>query len=976
MVTGEVRCDDVSLQLYASDASIYEIHPQAVVRPRTTADVIASVRYAGEKHIPIHARGAGTGVAGESLGPGIVLDFSRFLRRVLHTDDEVVRVHPGMVHERLNTHLRRRGRVFGPDPANSAVTTVGSMIAVDAAGSRWPRYGSTRPHVRRLQVVLADGALLEVGREPISDGANHDPNPRKRDLVNRLVGLLTAQSEVIRRHRPKCAVTRCGYNLSDVLDDGHLDLARLLVGSEGTLALITEAELATQVLPKHRGVALLLFDGMEKASRAVLDILPANPAACDLVDRRHISLVRETEVRLDLLIPPRTEALLLVEQEGDEPAGVRDWLKQIVDIVCHKRRLAFAARQTSDPVEVDLFWQVANEVHPAFYPQKGPSRPVRVVEDMAVRPEVLPDFLVRIQNVLKRRQVTASVCCHAGQGQLHIQPFLDLANADDVERMRLLAEELSQEVSDVGGTISSEHACGLSRTALLHRQVGPLYDVFRRVKQIFDPENIFNPGKIVSDDPDLLIRHLRPSVPRRDKEPTEIEASVPGLRDMVELQLDWHPARVADDVTRCNRCGQCRAQSPDKRTCPILRASPSEEASPRAKANLISGVLSGAMELSTLTNDAFKAVADLCVHCHSCRLECPAHTDIPGLMRESKGAYVSAHGLSQADWLMTRLDLLGLFGGLLGPVARWAVGNRQMRWFMEKMLGIAQGRKLPRVTSRPFLRRAARRRLTRPSRGSGQKVAYFVDTYANYYDPQLALAIVSVLNHNGVSVYVPPRQKQAGMPSIAVGSIDHARRLAAHNVAVLAEAVRQGYHVVTSEPAAALCLKQEYPQLLGQDDEARSVAENSSHICTYLWKMHMAGKLQLDLRPINAALGYHAPCHLRALEVGTPGRHLLGLIPGLMVEHIEAGCCGIAGTYGLQRTNYRSSLRAGWGLILRLRDPAIQAGVTECSTCKIQMEQGTTKPTLHPIKLLALAYHLRPDFEHLLTAPGEELIVT
>jgi len=327
------------------------------------------------------------------------------------------------------------------------------------------------------------------------------------------------------------------------------------------------------------------------------------------------------------------------------------------------------------------------------------------------------------------------------------------------------------------------------------------------------------------------------------------------------------------------------------------------------------------------------------------------------------------------DWAMAHADLLGALGCLASPVTNWALGNRQMRWLMEKTLGIAQGRKLPRVTSRPFLRRAARRRLSRPARRKGQKVAYFLDVYANYHDPQLAMALAAVLEHNGVGMYVPLRQQQSGMAAIAAGALEHARRLAAGNVAVFAEAVRQGHHVIATEPSATLCLTREYPQLL-DDDDAVLVARNTSQACAFLWKLHTMGKLQLDLRPITATLGYHQPCHLKALQVGSPGENLLRLIPGLRVVHVEAGCSGMAGTFGLKRANYRSSLRAGWGLISRLRDPEIQAGVTECSACKIQMEQGTTKPTVHPIKLLALSYGLMPAVAKLLSAPGKELIAT
>ncbi len=976
LIAGDVLFDDVFLQLFASDGSVYEVRPLGVIRPRSTGDVVACLQYAADKRIPVHARGAGTGTAGAALGSGLVVDFSRYLRRVIYTDGERVRVQCGLAHERLNAHLRRRNRVFGPDPFSSSTTTVGSVIAVDAVGSRWLKYGSAHDHVLALQVVLADGQLLEIGREPLEDDAATRSNPRKRELVARLARLLGERADLIRHKQPRSPLNRYGYNLGDLVCDGHLDLAKLLVGSRGTLALVTEAVLATQPAPRHRGVVLLLFDRLEKACRAVAEILPHRPTACDLMDRRHLTLARESEVRFDVLLPPETEALLLVEQEGDDPVEVRQQLHRLVDQLTEPRGLAFGARQAFDQAELDLFWQLGRHVQPALYRMKRATRPLPVLEDVAVPPESLPEFLVRVQNVLKRHQVTASFFCHAGHGLLHVRPFLDLVDAEQLRKMRTLAEDLYQEAFRSGGAISGEHGSALCSTPFLRRQYGELYDVFREVKQIFDPENLLNPGKIVGQNADLVTHNIQPAVvpPAAREDPSGAEAPS-GMRDLIELQLNWDPSQIIDVVQQCNGCGECRTQSPDVRMCPIFRVFPSEESSPRAKANLLRGVLTGRLDLSRLTSDEFKAVADLCVHCHMCHLECPAGVDIPKLMLEGKGAYVAAGGLRFSDSVTARIDQLSAWGSRVGPLANWAIGNRQLRWLMEKTLGIAQDRKLPRVASRSFLRRAARRRLTRPSRRSGRKVAYFVDTYANYHDPQLAEALCAVLEHNGVAVYVPPEQKQAGMAAISQGALHVARRLAHRNIAVFAEAVRQGYHIVATEPAVAVCLKREYLNLFDEDD-AQLVAENTSEACTYLWKMHTKGKLQLDLKPINATLAYHMPCRLKALGVGSPGENLLGLIPGLTVHHVEEGCSGMAGTFGLKAENYRTSLRAGWPLITRLRDPNLQAGTTECSACKMQMEQGTTKPTIHPIKLFALAYGLMPEVASLLTTPGEELTVT
>jgi FAD/FMN-containing dehydrogenase/Fe-S oxidoreductase len=978
LIAGEVRCDDLFLQLYASDGSIYQIKPLGVVRPRSTADVAACAQYASENQIPLHARGAGTGLAGDSLGPGLIIDFSAAMRRIMSVDAETVRVQPGVVHAVLNDHLRPLGRHFGPDPALSDVTTLGSAIAIDASGSHWLRYGATRRHVESLQIVLADGEVMEVSRHSIDGNATEQNGSRRQQIVQQLAHLLQRHGDLIREKRPKCPVNRSGYALDDVLRDGQLDLARLLVGSEGTLALITEATLRTDPMPRYQGVVLLWFDSLDRASRAVLEILPLAPSACDLMDRRHLSLARESDVRYELLIPQQAEAVLLVEQDGASAQEVRDRLNQVVTRVERKKRLASGSHWSLDARDVDLYWQLARKYVPTLSRMKGSTRPVPFVEDLAVPPAALPEFLVRLQNVLKHYHVTASLFGHVGHGQLHVRPLLDLTNSDDVAKLQPLAEALYREVFDVGGTVSGEHADGLSRTPFLHLQFGPLVDVFRDVKRIFDPAGILNPGKIVPMAPTTLVHDLRPEANSTARITTAAPEGdgPPGPHEpLVRLQLAWDAPQMAEAARQCTGCGVCRVQSAEVRMCPIFRVAPREEASPRAKANLIRGILAGELSLETFTHDDFKQVADLCVHCHMCRLECPVSVDIPKLMVEAKAAYVATNGVRPTDWFMTRVDRLSALGCMFRPLANWAIANRQARWVLEKTLGIAQGRKLPRFARRSFLQRAARMRITRPTRGSGPKAALFVDTYANYHDPQIAEALVAVLKHNGVSVYVHPRQKHSAMTMIAHGALDKARQLAEHNIALLAEAVRQGYSIVTTEPSAALALTREYLHLI-DDDEARLVAAHTFEACHYLWRRHQLGRLQLDFKPQNLTLAYHVPCHLKALEIGSPAENLLRLVPGVVVRKLEQGCSGMAGTYGLKRENYRSSLRAGWGLISALRDETLQAGTTECSTCKMQMEQGTRKPTIHPVKILALAYGLMPKVALLLTTPGEERVVT
>ena len=969
-IAGEVRCDDLFVQLYASDASIYEVAPLGVVRPRTVEDVVATVRYAAANNISLHARGSGSGLAGESLGRGLIVDFSRYMRRVLEVSEldvseQTVRVQAGVVLDDLNRQLAATGRKFGPDPATSHVTTMGGVISLDGAGSHWPAYGSARQHVESLEVVLASGELVELSTHDVSTaGINSHEGPLP-NLLGGLQAILNRYDEFLTTCQPRSLVNRCGYRLDDLRQDNRLSLARLFTGSEGTLGLITAATLRTSPLPAHVGSALLFFESLEKAARAALEITTLGPSACDMMDRRHLSLARESDPRYELLIPQAAEAVLLVEHQADTASELSARLEETVSTLQEKSQISSGAYIADDRYDHEMLWQLARHYVPTLYRLKGNSRPVPIVEDIAVPPEELPEFLHRAQQILKKEHVTASFFGHAGHGQLHIRPFLDLSSQDDIHKMAALTDQLYQEVWQVGGTISGEHGDGLSRTPYVAEQYGPLADAFTEIKELFDPQEILNPGKIVSlESTGEITDNLR----RLSPEPTE--------GALIDLQLDWQPADIMHAARACNGCAACRTQDEDARMCPIYRFAPREEASPRAKANLARGILTGTLPPDVGLTEAGKAVADLCVHCHMCRLECPANVDIPKLMLEAKAAYVATNGERLHDWMLTRVDTLCSVASRFSRIANWAVGNRGARWLIEKLVGIAQGRKLPRFARRPFLQQAADHRLNRSQRSTTEKVLYFVDTYANYCDTQLADAFLAVLGHNGIEAYVPDSQQQAAMPLITRGVLDPARRMAEQNVALLAEAVRQGYTIVATEPSAVLALTHEYLTLLPGDHDAQLVAENTYEASHYLWHCHQRGKLQLDFSPLTSTIGLHTPCHMKALDVGTPTQNLLELIPGLRVERLEKGCSGIAGMYGFSRQNYRNSLRAGLPLLSAIRTGSFQIATTTCSTCKIQMEQGTAKPTIHPIKLVALAYGLMPELRSLLDSPSHDLVVS
>lgn len=373
------------------------------------------------------------------------------------------------------------------------------------------------------------------------------------------------------------------------------------------------------------------------------------------------------------------------------------------------------------------------------------------------------------------------------------------------------------------------------------------------------------------------------------------------------------------------------------------------------------GIASGQIDPKLWGTEEFRESAGLCLHCKLCATECPSGVDVSTLMLEAKAAYVENHGLPPGDWAFSRIEFWSRIASRIPILSNAMLANRPARWLFERFFGLSRFRCLPRVHRTPFTRRAARLGLTRPRpQDPGPRVLYFVDLYANYFDQDLAEAVVGVLRHAGVNVYVPTAQRESGMPALVAGDVDRARDLALANLRMLANAVRDGYTIVCSEPTSALMIRQEYLRLT-DDLDAALVAQNTYDIGQYLVGLDARGQLPPLKLPLSAKVGYHQPCHLRALGVGTPGLDLIRRIPDLQVEFIDRGCSGMAGTFGLRSDQFRTSLRAGRPLLTRLGDDDIEIGATECSACRLQMEQGSTKRTLHPVKLLSLSYGLTPN---------------
>jgi FAD/FMN-containing dehydrogenase/Fe-S oxidoreductase len=949
---GELLFDDLSRAIYSTDASIFQILPLGAVAPRDEEDVQALVRYSADHHIPLIGRGAGTGLAGESLGPGLIVDLSRHMRSILEIGDDTVRVQPGVTYHALQSALATKGRRFAPDLASAVQCTIGGMLATNASGSRSLKHGYTRDHVARLRMILNSGDAVEAGRE-----SRWPPTPetssRFQEIRQRTIHLLEANSELIGHCQPRTVFNRCGYLLKDVLTAEHLNWPRLLIGSEGTLGLFTEATLQTIAVARGRCLVLISYSDLDGAVSASREIIATGPACCELVDRRLVTLTRGMGDDIKALIPDGAGVILLVEYECDSPAEALDAGRAIVArMSAAQPRPLYMISATSEEESARL-WRIRDSALPSLYGLRGGPQPLAGIEDVGVPVDSLAPYLQSVHDILKRHEVTASFLVHAGTGQVHTRPFLDLENASDTAKLWTLADEIYSVVLALGGTVSAQHGTGLARTPWVARQYGALYSVFRELKSIFDPLGLFNPGKIVGRIADL------PAWPLRHMPAAGAEFAGPLLR--------WQAGEFRSECLNCNGCGHCRTESPERRMCPMFHATHAEAAAPRAKANLLRQLLVDSGDSRAFAADSVRDVADLCINCRMCALECPAHVNIPKLMLEAKAANVAEHGLDRADWTMARTEGFAALASTLAVCVNLALANRPIRWLLEKLLGVSRRRRLPRFSGRSFLRLAARRGWTQPARGP-RRVAYFVDVFANYNDPQIAEAVVAVLQHNGIEVYVPPGQRGCGMAPLAYGDVENVRDVARHNLRILAEPARQGYPIICSEPTAALMLKHDYPQLI-DDPDAELVSRRVVELTSFLWDLHAAGQLKTDFRPLDLTVGHHVPCHVKALDRPPAGPSLLALIPALRVRTIDVGCSGMAGTFGLLAKNYEASLLAGRAMLTELSRPHCVFGSTECSPCRLQMEEGSGKRTLHPAQYLSLAYGLMPELAARLAHP-------
>jgi FAD/FMN-containing dehydrogenase/Fe-S oxidoreductase len=923
----EIAFDNLTRQLYATDASIYQIEPLAVAFPHNTKQARALIEAAAQAALTVIPRGAGTGLVGGAIGEGLVIDFSRHNREItdLDLDRRTVRVGPGVVLDQLNHFLRPQGFCFGPDVATSSRATLGGMIANNSSGSHTPVYGTTADHVNLLEIVLADGRVDLIG--PGCEGLR-----KQRDLVTDLMYFHSL--EIADRLPPGLLKRRPGYALDrSAREPGNL--THLLCGSEGTLAAITSAELRIVPLPAEKGLGLIFFASVAEAMQATVELLDLKPAAIEHLDR---VLFDQTRGQLEF---KAARDLLELDQKPCESILAVEFFEESLDrlVAMSRRKLGLRTLIMKTPAEANLVWGLRKAGLSLLTGCKGNAKPVTGIEDAAVRPEQLPAYVSGLQELMRRLGLQASYYGHAAAGLLHVRPVLDLHSAEDLRKFRQLTNEVSALVSQFKGSLAGEHGVGIARTEFMAAQLGEgLLGVMAEIKASFDPHNLFNPGKIVPDGRFQIDDNLRLGAGR-------------------ELKLPFTPvlAFAAKDgsftanLEQCNGCGGCRKET--STMCPTFIATGEEIMSTRGRANAIRAALElrGLADGDALGSAELEAALSNCLSCKACTTECPSNVNLALLKAELSHARIRRDGLSWRERIFSSVDFLGKWGCRLPRLANRLLDSLVVRSVLAKLLGIAWQRPLPHYARERFDHWFAKG--PHPESAPRGRVVLWDDTFVRYHEPHIGAAAVRVLEAAGFGVELVTGRQCCGRPAFSQGNLEEATRLGQHNLALVGQDVDNA-PILFLEPSCYSMFAEDYREL--KLDGAEQVAQRCFLFEQFIEELLGHEPAALRFKPRAAHVIIHAHCHAKALVNPAFMKRLAERLPERDVTLLDTGCCGMAGAFGALSSKYELSLKVAEPLVQKLgSQPFGTLVVASGTSCRHQIAHLAPVRARHMAEVLA-----------------------
>lgn len=941
---GEVRFDQISQALYSTDASVYQILPLGVVIPKNRDDVIRTVQICREHGVSITARGGGTSQAGQAIGSGLQLDFSKYLHRVLSFEPQArqIRVEPGIVLDELNAFLRPYGLLLPLDISTSDRATIGGMIANNSSGTRSVVYGKTLDYVHSVTALLSDGSIVELRPLGSQEHAAKCAQPDFEGNCYRTVRRLSTEhaAEIARRY-PKILRRVGGYNLDEFVPGREpFNLSRLLVGSEGTLAIILAATLRLVTPPKHRAMCVVQFYDLLESLAATPVILKHCPSAVELVDRFILDSTRgktEFEPLRDFLSGDPA-AVLFVEFFGDTPDEPPARVAQL-ERDLKTAGLGYHVHRALEPPAQARLWKLRQAALGLSMSEYGDAKAISFVEDTAVSPDRLRDYIARFLQILERHETRAGFYAHASVGLLHVRPIVNLKQSDGVAKFQQIAEEISDLVLEFGGALSGEHGDGLVRSPFQQKMYGPvLYQAFRELKQTFDPTGLFNPGKIVEAPPLTANLRFGPRYQTRH----------------IETAFDFSDfGSLSQAAEQCGGVGACRKKLTGA-MCPSYMATRDENDSTRGRANVLRLAISGQLGSTGLTDPSLYPVLDLCLECKACKSECPTGVDMARMKSEFLHQYRLHHGAKARSRLLAHVDRFAHWGSRLAPVSNWLAASHPVRWLMEALYDLDRRRVPPAFARRTFLDWWKAESTRFQSNGKTNHFALFADTFTNFHEPAIPIAAAGLAAAAGWSVSVPPRVC-CGRPLISKGFLDEARHQAQQTVNAILPLVERGLPIVFVEPGCYSAVRDDHPYLLRGELQAQARRIAASCLTFEEW----AAQASIPYKSGPSRILLHTHCHQKALVGTGPAVRLLAQIPNCEVVDLDAGCCGMAGSFGYEREHYEISQAVGERKLF----PAVRSAtagqasqetivVAPGFSCRHQLQHFTTASALHPAPLL------------------------
>jgi len=958
-IKGEVLFDRASRGRYSTDASIYQIEPVGIVVPRDETDLALALDVARDAKAAILPRGAGTSQCGQTVGEALVVDFSKYMRDVVGFDKDraEVTVQPGVVLDQLNAWLRPHGLWYPVDVSTSAQCTLGGMAGNNSCGSRSIRYGNMVHNVAAMDVILADGT-----RARFDSKRPEDMQPAVRAIADRVAALAFAERDEIERMFPKVLRRVAGYNLDiffpqserPYTTDNSVNLAHLLVGSEGTLAVTERLTLKLSPIPKHKALGVVNFTSFYKAMESAQHIVKLKPVAVELVDRTMIELARANPAFrpvIEKALIGKPEAILLVEFAGAEREDQLRDLRRLVELM-GDLGLPGSVVEMPEPGPQAALWEVRKAGLNIMMSMKGDGKPVSFIEDCAVPLEHLADYTQRLTQVFEKHGTRGTWYAHASVGTLHVRPILDMRH-DGADKMRAIAEEASAMVREYKGAYSGEHGDGLVRSEWVSWQFGPrLTKAFEAIKDLFDPENRLNPGKIVrpSRMDDRTLFRFKPGYTGVEYKPA-LDWSAWNVQNDPRTEALSEPGSGGDPsggfikaAEMCNNNGHCRKFDAGT-MCPSFRVTRDEIHLTRGRANTLRLALSGQLGPDALTSDVVAKALDLCVSCKGCKRDCPTGVDMARMKIEVRSARRMSKGLSLRDRLIGDLPAMA-------PVARRLPWLFNLAWLVQPFMGFAKKRALPKWRGDTFL-------ATTGVDAEDATVVIFADTFSNNFEPEILHAARRVLEAAGHRVAVAwpdlgARPLCCGRTFLATGQVQKARDEAYRLLEALYPFVLRDVPVVGLEPSCLFTLRDEF-LALGLGEAARRTAEKALLFEEFLAQEKKAGRLALPLKPLEQKTALlHGHCHQKAFGAMSAVQEVLALVPDLKVQPIDSSCCGMAGSFGYEAEHYDTSIAmAELSLLPAVRQADAQTLiVADGTSCRHQIADGANRHALHVAQVL------------------------